>query len=563
MFSSKKGIRIVLFIAADLLLAFSALLMLLRWLDQSGQLIDASEWSTATTFAETTEMVSEFTEVVAETTEFETESSEAVEETTLEAVPETVENVEESTERVETHAPVPEEESLQYEVPEDESLPYEPAIAQYTGRNRMLAIIRSRMYAAASAVLFLLGTALMLVRLLLLRKAGQAEKIGPEGGMLLSAAVTICLFVLYEVRLQTILYGNDFTTILFLFLPLLLLTTVLLYGISAVLIYIISPERRTHSLSAILAEKRAEKSGKERALILIPLLLFCLYFILLYPAVIYFLFAGYTGRAERLTLEILCLCLAGCAIIAFLAMLNGAKRIQLIREEAVEKARESERFRVDLIANVSHDLRTPLTSILGYGELLQKETLSEEGTAELARLNQKAGYMKELVDSIFELTKVSSGVLKCEKTEIDLIRLLEQTVGFLDDDLSARGLTVKRNYSRETLPILSDGTFLNRVFLNLLANAIKYALPGTRIYLNVTETAEIITVRMTNTASYEMDFDEKEIMERFVRGDQARSTKGSGLGLAIAKTYTEAVGGTFYVKIDGDQFNAVVELKES
>lgn len=237
--------------------------------------------------------------------------------------------------------------------------------------------------------------------------------------------------------------------------------------------------------------------------------------------------------------------------------------IQEQHEEAVRTAVTSERFKVELISNVSHDLRTPLTAILGYSELLQKETLSADGQEQLQRLQQKAGYMSELVESLFELTKVSSGVVESEKEEIDLIRLLEQTIGLFDDQLAQAGLFVRRNYFSDSVRVETDGARMHQVFANLLGNAIKYAMAGTRIYLEVKETEISILVRMMNTSSYEMDFKPEEIMQRFARGDKARSTKGSGLGLAIAQTYTESVGGIFRIGVDGDQFSAIVELPKT
>ena len=247
-------------------------------------------------------------------------------------------------------------------------------------------------------------------------------------------------------------------------------------------------------------------------------------------------------------------------LFTILTLRAGLRDMTAVRDAAVEKAVQNERLRVELIANVSHDLRTPLTSIIGYGNLLEQEDLSETGSENLNLLNQKAGYMKELVDSLFELTKVSSGVLAPNMTELDLIRLLEQAVGLLEDDLKAAGLTIRRHYCRDSFPIETDGNFMSRVFMNLLQNAVKYALSGTRIHITLTEEDSAAQVRITNVASYEMDFDPSEITERFTRGDHARTEKGSGLGLAIAKTYTEAVGGTFLVEIDGDVFAAVVKL---
>ncbi len=237
--------------------------------------------------------------------------------------------------------------------------------------------------------------------------------------------------------------------------------------------------------------------------------------------------------------------------------------VQSQHEEAIRTAVTSERFKVELISNVSHDLRTPLTSILGYSELLQQETLSAEGKIHLQQLHQKAGYMNDLVESLFELTKVSSGVIEAKQEEIDLIRLLEQTIGLFDDQLVHAGLIVRRNYAADSIPILTDGARMHQVFANLLGNAIKYALTGTRIHLEVKETEHTYQIRLVNTASYEMDFHPEDILQRFVRGDKARSTQGSGLGLAIAQTYTDSVGGTFRIVVDGDQFNAIVELPKT
>jgi len=237
--------------------------------------------------------------------------------------------------------------------------------------------------------------------------------------------------------------------------------------------------------------------------------------------------------------------------------------LQESHEEAVKTAVTSERFKVELISNVSHDLRTPLTSILGYGELLKKEELSDEGREQLNCLNQKAGYMKELVEELFELTKVSSGLMESKKESIDLIRLLEQTIGLADDQLTEAELTVRRHYPAEQLPIVTDGTRMHQVFANLLGNAIKYALKGTRIHLSVRDEGDSVVIRMSNIASYEMDFEPDEILQRFARGDKARSTQGSGLGLAIAQTYTESVGGHFRVEVDGDKFSAVTVLPKA
>ena len=284
-----------------------------------------------------------------------------------------------------------------------------------------------------------------------------------------------------------------------------------------------------------------------------------------------------------------------CFLLAVWVLADRVRMLYRIQDDAIQQARTSERYRVDLVTNVSHDLRTPLTSIIGYGELLKNEELSEAGRDHLARLNKKAAYLRDMVDAVFDLSKVSSGVLKCRREKLDLIRLLEQTIGYYDEEIHAAGLQVKRHYAVETAPLVSDGIFLNQIFANLLTNAIKYTLPGTRIHLEVVlaedgapatrgqEKADArakidvpgagrtaadrdtgcYVVRMINVASYEMKFDEHEILERFSRGDESRSSEGNGLGLAIVKAYSEAVGGTFEVKVDGDQFIAIVTLPAS
>ena len=272
-----------------------------------------------------------------------------------------------------------------------------------------------------------------------------------------------------------------------------------------------------------------------------------------------------SGVSSMLTFWVLLLVLLWLLFLLWLcirclyAQLSACEGLQ---KEAVARAIEEERFRVDLITNVSHDLRTPLTSIIGYGQLLEKEALPEPAGGYLASLNLKALYMRELVDDLFELTKVESGILKASAEPLDLIRLLEQTVALFDDQLKVAGLTVVRHYEQDSLRIVSDGTRLHQIFANLFSNAVKYALPGTRLHLSL-ETAEEITVKLVNVANYPMDFDPKQITARFVRGDVSRTGSGSGLGLAIASTYAASLGGSFHAEVSGEQFSAVVTLPRS
>lgn len=247
-------------------------------------------------------------------------------------------------------------------------------------------------------------------------------------------------------------------------------------------------------------------------------------------------------------------------IVFFLVLIDRMRTILDKQQQIIEEIKVSERMRVDLVTNVSHDLRTPLTAIIGYGELLEKEALSEEGRQNLSRLHQKSRYLQEMVDAVFELSKVSSGIMKCRQDQLDLHCLLEQTIGDFEEELAAKRFEIRRHYEAEPVMIVSDGIFLHQIFSNLLSNAIKYTMPGTRIHVQLKTEGEWIVVRMINVSAYEMKFTEQEILERFARGDASRNTEGSGLGLAIAKTYTEALSGTFHVEIDSDQFVAVVKL---
>ena len=231
-----------------------------------------------------------------------------------------------------------------------------------------------------------------------------------------------------------------------------------------------------------------------------------------------------------------------------------------ITEEGIQKGIAGERLKVELITNVSHDLRTPLTSIIGYSEQLCSMDLPGEAGACAKRLTEKSGYLYRLVEDLFDLSKAASGNAVLEKKEMDLRRLLEQTLGEMNDKILESGFCFKKQLPGEPLLVSTDGFRMHRVFQNLFDNALKYALPGTRIYITAFSEGPRAVVSVMNTASYDMDFHGADITERFVRGDASRTGEGSGLGLAIAKTYTEACGGTFETVIRGDQFEAIVTL---
>jgi len=227
-------------------------------------------------------------------------------------------------------------------------------------------------------------------------------------------------------------------------------------------------------------------------------------------------------------------------------------------QKAVEEKLRSERMKIELITNVSHDLKTPLTSIISYTDLIAREKNLPDNVREYATiLLQKAGRLNALIQDLFELSKAASGNMVLNMERIDLVRLLEQTLADMDEQIQESGLTFKVNMPDSPVYIMSDGRRLYRVFQNLISNALKYSLKSSRVYIDVVPGSRI-KVEIKNVANYEMDFDADEIMERFVRGDKARSTEGSGLGLAIARSFTLACGGSFNISIDGDLFKVTL-----
>ena len=231
-------------------------------------------------------------------------------------------------------------------------------------------------------------------------------------------------------------------------------------------------------------------------------------------------------------------------------------RIQEGFQKTVDERIKSERMKAELITNVSHDLKTPLTSIISYADLLSREEDLPEHVKDYIRiLSQKSDHLKTLIQDLFDLSRASSGAIELEMEKIDLGKLIRQTLADMDEQISQSGLIFRVNIPDMPIMVLSDGKKLYRVFLNLLTNVFKYALEVSRVYINFTRSDDNkAVVEIKNISNYEMNFDAEEILERFVRGDKARSTEGSGLGLAIAKSFTTACGGSFDIKIDGDLF---------
>ncbi len=224
----------------------------------------------------------------------------------------------------------------------------------------------------------------------------------------------------------------------------------------------------------------------------------------------------------------------------------------------IEETVRAERTKMELVTNVSHDLKTPLTSIIGYVELLSKQNLEGEAGEYVEILQKKSERLKNIVSDVFELAKTTSGEITVERETLDLSKLSYQTLAEMEDRIAASGLEVKTSICQPPVTIISDGKRLYRVIQNLLDNALKYSLKGTRIYYSLEKHANIAYIIIKNVASYEMNFTKDEILERFTRADKARSTEGSGLGLSIAQGFTLACGGTFDIELDGDMFKVII-----
>ena len=228
-------------------------------------------------------------------------------------------------------------------------------------------------------------------------------------------------------------------------------------------------------------------------------------------------------------------------------------------QTAVDRQVQSERMKIDLVTNVSHDLKTPLTSIISYIDLLSTEELSPEARDYVTIIDNKSQRLKSMVADLFDLAKATSHT-DIDMEKIDVVILANQVLADLNDKIEASDKIIRTDIQAETAPVMAEGKKMYRVFQNLIDNALKYSLDGTRIYLTLKNELGYCIINIKNISSYEMNFTADEIIERFTRGDESRSTEGNGLGLSIAKSFTEACGGTFRITIDGDVFMAEIKL---
>ena len=241
------------------------------------------------------------------------------------------------------------------------------------------------------------------------------------------------------------------------------------------------------------------------------------------------------------------------------AAANNLNSIGMGMSRAVEERMKSERMKTELITNVSHDIKTPLTSIINYSDLIMKESKDSEKVAEYSEvLHRQSEKLKRLIDDLVETSKATTGNLEVNLAPCSVNEMLSQAEGEYEQKMEAAGLTLISNVPEKTVSIMADGRRLWRVFDNLLNNACKYALSGTRVYMSLEEKDKEAVITFKNTSRDALNISADELMERFVRGDKSRNsgTEGNGLGLAIAKSLTELQNGKMDLFIDGDLFKA-------
>ena len=242
---------------------------------------------------------------------------------------------------------------------------------------------------------------------------------------------------------------------------------------------------------------------------------------------------------------------------------ENLQSIQSGIQKAVDEQTRAERMKTELITNVSHDIKTPLTSIVNYVDLLEKEDIQPEKAKEYVDvLHRQSARLKKLTEDLVEASKASSGCLPVHLARTDVNVLLSQLAGDYLEKLEAAQLEPVFHPAPSQPKIQADGQLLSRVLGNLFSNICKYAMPGTRVYFESSANAGIVTITFKNISKYELNIPAEELMARFVRGDRSRHTEGSGLGLSIAQSLTELQGGSFRLEIDGDLFKAIVSFPQ-
>lgn len=241
---------------------------------------------------------------------------------------------------------------------------------------------------------------------------------------------------------------------------------------------------------------------------------------------------------------------------------EGINNIGAGLQEALDTAVRSERMKADLITNVSHDIKTPLTSIINYVDLMKREKTDNEKMARYIQiLDEKSARLKTLTEDLVEASRASSGNINLQMEKINYVEIVRQACGEFEDKFEERGLKQVMTLLDHPAYIYADGRRIWRVLENLFTNVKKYAMPGTRVYIELAENDETVTFTMKNISEYPISISTEELAERFTRGDSSRTTEGSGLGLSIAKSLTELQGGFFDIYLNGDLYRVSVEFK--
>ena len=227
-------------------------------------------------------------------------------------------------------------------------------------------------------------------------------------------------------------------------------------------------------------------------------------------------------------------------------------------KKAVNEEVKSQRMKTELITNVSHDLKTPLTAIITYVNLLKDEKDEKKRKDYIDILERKSMRLKILIEDLFEISKASSQNVNLNLMNVDIINLFKQVKFELEDKFEEKGLEFRTTFPEEKVILCLDSQKTCRIFENLLNNIVKYALPGTRVYVEIEKTEKDIFIRLKNISATELTFNPEEITERFVRGDESRNTEGSGLGLAIVKSFVGLQGGSFHIETEADLFKAEI-----
>lgn len=242
---------------------------------------------------------------------------------------------------------------------------------------------------------------------------------------------------------------------------------------------------------------------------------------------------------------------------------NELVNVQSIFKKAVEEEIKSQKMKNELISNVSHDLKTPLTSIINYVDLIKdKNTTKEQKSEYLNTIDRKSQRLKVLIEDLFEISKTQSGSVKIKPMDIDIIALLKQSIFEVSNRLENSKLKVKLNIPYEKYILNLDGEKTYRVFENIIVNISKYALPNTRVHIGIIDAGKYIQIYFRNISATELDFTPDDIVDRFIRGDRSRNTEGSGLGLAISKSYVELQQGKLVIEIEDDIFKVSVYFKK-